>query len=294
MEVQSWKKESEPALMADAERKNTEWRQGLVLSDAAAEALGLVPAGAASESIVVMVTHDCDIASPAEREPQVEVIVGKRVAALGADTHAKTARRLHIGFRTDAADVAVELLATEKRYLPKEAVLTTNPRRGWSLSPESLVTLQQWLAARYRRAAFADEFETRLKARPGEVDRKLAKALAGAGSHVLACFFDVDDGEETVRLDPADTYELHITLLYDSTKDEVQAYDATQKAADAIEAVFVKAFYVHGAWKNIHLLSCLAISDNAMTVAQSRLLKRWRLDHMSLADAAHQPLVEGE
>ena len=280
--------------MADVERNETEWRQGDVLSDAAAKALGFEsPAGTAA-TVVVMVTHDCDIAGSIDREPQVEVIVGTRIAALGVDTNAKTARRLHVSYRTDDGDVPVELLATEKRYLPKTDVLAASPREGWSLSPESLVTLQQWLAARYRRAAFADEFERRLKARPGEVDRKLAKALVAAGVHVLACFFDVDGGEEVDRREPADVYSLRITLLYDSTQDEPKAYEATQGAVEAIEAAFEKAFFVGGRWQNVQLLSCEAMSDNVMTVAYSRLLKRWRLDHMSLAADPQQPLVEAE
>ena len=117
--------------MADVERNETEWRQGDVLSDAAAKALSLEsPAGTAA-TVVVMVTHDCDIAGSIEREPQVEVIIGTQIAALGVDTNAKTARRLHVSYRTDDGDVPVELLATEKRYLPKTDVLAASPREGW-------------------------------------------------------------------------------------------------------------------------------------------------------------------
>lgn len=280
--------------MADDERNETVWRQGYVLSEDTAAALGLESPSGAGATVVVVITHDCDIASGLEREPQVEVIVGSRIAALGADTNAKTARRLHIEFRTEGAEAPVELLATDKRYLPKADLLAASPRAEWSLAPESLVTLQQWLAARYRRAAFADEFESRLKARPGQVDRKLAKALGVAGVHVLACFFDVDGGEEVVRRDPADVYSLRITLLYDSTQDEPTAFAATQRAVEAIEAAFEKAFLVDSRWQNVQLLSCDAMSDSVMTVAYSRMLKRWRLDHMSLADDPQQPIVQAE
>jgi hypothetical protein len=158
------------------------------------------------------------------------------------------------------------------------------------LSPESLLTLQHWLAARYHRAAFADEFENRLKAKPSKLDRKIAQALNHAGQHVLAVFFDVDDGEEVERDGPDDLYRLRVTVLYDSTEDEPNAYKVAQEAANAIEVAFVKAFGADGHWHDIQLLSCDAVSDSAMTVAESRLLKRWRLDHMSLEEEPHQPM----
>ncbi len=239
-----------------------------------------------------MISHDCDITSAAEREPDVELIVGRRIAALGADTNAKTARRLHVAFRSDEGDVLVELVATDKVRVAKHRVLNAPPSDTLSLAPGDLVTLQQWLAARYRRAAFSDEFERRLKEKPARMDRKIAKALASAGKHVLAILFDVDDGHEVARTDPSDPYQLRITLLYDSTKDEPAAYAASEQAVMAIEGAFENAFFDGNNWRQIRLLSCISVSDNVMTVAQSRLLKQWRLDHISLEDDPQQPLLE--
>ena len=160
------------------------------------------------------------------------------------------------------------------------------------LSPEGLVTLQLWLAARYHRAAFADEFENRLKAKPAKLDRKIAKAFDDAAQHVLAVFFNVDDGEEVKRDGPDDVYQLRVTVLYDSALDEPKAYEAAQRAADAIESEFEKALLANGQWHDIQLLSCDAVSDAAMTVAESRMLKRWRLDHMSLEEEPLQPMFQ--
>lgn len=280
--------------MADGQRPSTDWRQGHVLHPEVAASLGLLWTESPEETVVVMVTHDCDISAAPEREPDVELIVGRRIGAPGADTNAKTARRLHIVFHGLDGDVAVELLAANKTRLPKHAVLGTAARADLALSPESLATLQHWLAARYRRAAFADQFEERLKAKPGQLDRKIAKTLAAASIHVLAIFFDVDEGVEVVRTEPDDPYQLRITLLYDSTKDEPAAFAAAEKAANAIADAFEHAFFDGAKWTQIQLLSCDAVSDSVMTVAESRLLKRWRLDHMSLADEPQQPMLDAE
>lgn len=115
--------------MADAARNLTAWRQGSVLAAESAARLGLVPRGD-EQALVVVISHDCDIASAEDKEPMVELIVGRRIERLGADTHAKTARRLHLQFNADAAPVAVELLATQKVAAPKAAVLADAPRRA--------------------------------------------------------------------------------------------------------------------------------------------------------------------
>jgi len=152
------------------------------------------------------------------------------------------------------------------------------------LEPEGLVTLQHWLAARYHRAAFAEEFERRLKNKSGKLDRKLAKAMDGAGAHILAVLFDVDGSQELERKCPVDVYKLRITILYDSSLDEPAAYEAAQKAADSVEAIF-EAALVRG-WQvarhpSFVLRGCFRQRHDSGTKQTD---EAWRLDYMSLAD----------
>lgn len=276
--------------MPEAQRNITQWRQGSILPDDAVVGFGLTAALDLQGAVVVVISHDCDIACGSDREPVVELIVGRRIEKLGADTNAKTARRLHLLFKQDEVEIPVELDVSGKTAVPKDRLLVFAPR-SLELQPEGLVTLQHWLAARYHRAAFAEEFERRLKSKPGKLDQKLAKAMDEAGAHILAVLFDVDGGQELEREAPEEVYELRITILYDSSLDEPEAYEAAQKAANSVEASFEAALVQEGRWRGIRLLSCEAVSDSAMTVAQSRLLKRWRLDYMSLADDPQQTVL---
>ena len=270
--------------MPGTPRNITEWRQGNVLADEAVAEFGLVSSAGPDNTIVAVVSHDCDVTADVAREPTVEVVIGRRIDKLGADANAKTARRLHLPFLQGDTEVPVELEITTKTALKKEAVLATKPRAEMTLSAKARVTLQHWLAARYYRAAFPEEFEARLKAKPGKLDEKIEKAMKAPGEHVLAVYFDLDRGEERERNGPDDLYELTITLLYDSEKNEKAAYAAAKKAADAIEKAFEVALCANGKWHHIKLLSCDVASDNAMSVAASRMLKQWRLDHMSLKE----------
>ena len=48
--------------MTDEQIRETLWRQGLVLEHQAATEFGLLSPDASEDHVVVMVTHDCDIA----------------------------------------------------------------------------------------------------------------------------------------------------------------------------------------------------------------------------------------
>jgi hypothetical protein len=275
--------------MPRTSRDIPEWRQGNVLADEVVVRLGLASSADVGNTVAIVVSHDCDIAAPPDREPEVEIVIGHRIPALGSDTNAKTARRLHIAFHQGEVEIPVELMMTTKTARPKAAVLATRPKADIALDLEARVVLQHWLGARYNRAAFADEFERRL--RDSKLADKIAKAMKAAGEHVLAVFFDVDSGENVEREGLEDLYQLRITLLYDSTKNEPVAYEAAHQAAGKIEQDFETAMKADGKWRGIKLQACEAQSDSAMTVAQSRMLKRWKLDHISFADDPPQPLL---
>lgn len=277
--------------MPGTPRNITEWRQGHVLADEAIAEFGLVSSAGPDNTVAVVVSHDCDITADATREPMVEVVIGRRIDRLGSDANAKTARRLHLPFLQGDTEIPVELEITTKTALEKDILLAKRPRSDMALSAKALEILQRWLAARYYRAAFPDEFETRLKAKPAKLNEKIAKAMDGAGKHILAVYFDLDDGEQRDRDGADDVYQLRITLLYNSENDEEVAHTAAQNAANVIEGAFEAALCSNGEWSYIRLLSCDVASDNAMSVATSRMLKQWRLDHMSLKEDPPQVML---
>jgi hypothetical protein len=185
--------------MADWSRE-TPWRQGHVLSDEAVKKTGI--ADGAPGTIVVVISHDCDLAALPDKEPEAEIIVGRLLEkADGNYTHAKTPRVLHLEFTTPDGSKFVELTATNKMRLRKEVLADEVPRTGFELRPGDQSILQRWLAARYRRAAFPDEFEKRLKD-SGASDR-LTKILKPAGQHICAIFFDLESAASASSAIPA-------------------------------------------------------------------------------------------
>ena len=71
--------------MADTDRKFS-WRQGDALTDEAAKALNLQYPENPGATVVVVISHDCDLTAVAEKEPESEIIVGKMATTLGSCT----------------------------------------------------------------------------------------------------------------------------------------------------------------------------------------------------------------
>lgn len=271
--------------------RDTPWRQGHLLGRDAIVALGLVHATGLENTLVIVASHDCDLAQAPDGEPCVEVIIGRLVTDKdGNCTHAKNARKLHIEFAGVAACWA-EFDATAKVPIDKLKLNEFGPRTDTHLSPESHATFQIWLASRYRRSAFPDEFERRLTSKEFRLNEKIAKAVKPHGELIAGVFFDVDGGVEVTRDGPDDTYTLDITILHAADPDFDAAEKAAIAAAKSIQTAFEdKLFKPTKTWQHIELGSCDAISESVLTYQAFKQLKRWRLDHISLAADPQQPV----
>lgn len=242
--------------------------------------------------MVIVATHDCDLAQLPDKEPHVEVIIGRRILKLdGNFTHAKDPRTLHLEFKGSEPFFA-EFVIVEKRSISKNSLAAFKPKKNAKLSREGVVTFQLWLASRYRRSAFPDEFENRLK--KAKLHEKIANALKTHGELITAIFFDLDDGKEIARTGQDDAYLLDIYLLHTTQPDFFAAEKAAKEAKERIETAFRDKLFDSESysWKEIELRYLEVISEEAMTFYQSQYLKKWRLHHISLSADPQHPVVK--
>lgn len=270
--------------------RDTPWRQGHLLGSDAVVALGLRHAVEPGRTLVIVASHDCDLTQHPDGEPVVEVVVGRLLTEKdGTYVHAKSARKLHVEFAGTSACWG-EFEANAKVNIDKWALNEFKPCTNATLSPENQATFQMWLASRYRRSAFPDEFERRL-IRETKLHEKIAKAVRSHGELIAGVFFDVDGNVEVTREGPDDTYTLDITILHAADPDFDAAEKAGLEAARVIEKAFNdKLFAPAKKWQHIELRSCEALSESVLTYQVFKQLKRWRLDHISLAAAPQQPV----
>jgi len=269
--------------------RETQWRQGHVLSVNAVKALGLVHPAGLESTCVVVVSHDCDLAIDDMRlEPGVEVIVGCLLReANGNFSWAKSPRTLHIEVTRDDAAVFIELVATSKCLVLKKDLAAFVPDDAWSISGQALSTLRSWLAVRYNRVAFPDSFVDRLT--DSKVKSGLAKLIEPIHKNLSAVYFDVDNGQELDRSDGS-AYELKIVLVYPPGEDLEETADEIDKLVAKVEGLFAKRHYDKdaGQWNGVQLKSCMAISEDDLPVRRAKLLNEWRYEHMTLKDGGNE------
>lgn len=278
--------------MPEWNRDDTPWRQGHLLTDDAITALGLQHWETPDQTLVIVASHDCDLAQPPEKEPNIEVVIGRLAPEKdGNSTHAKNARKLHIEF-TGADTFWVEFEATAKAKVDKLELNRFAPRSETTLSPECHAVFQMWLASRYRRSAFPDEFERRLTSKDFKLHERISKAVRPHGELIAGVFFDVDEGVEINRNSADDTYTLDIIIMHSADSDFEAAEKAAESAAAAIAKAFKeKLFSPTSTWQHIELRSCYPVSESVLTYQQFKQLKRWRLEHLSLAATPQQPVL---
>ncbi len=266
----------------------------------------MVPTGVAAElgvpvpperdALVVVISHDCDILQDAANEPCVEVICGRRIAAAdGNFTFGKSPRRIHLELDTPEGPVAVQLDAPRKHLLPKvsdgkPALSDAEPVRGWAIAAEHRRALKRWLADRYDRHAFPEEFEERMR-RTGVQDR-LPKVFADSGYSIVRVFFELDDGEVEAHDGEDDVYSLRIYLVYSTQEDARKAAAVADTAKGRIEVLFKTRCQASSTgrtmvWKWIELAEVVVLADSVMTLALANQLTHWHAEYIS--DRANPP-----
>jgi hypothetical protein len=270
--------------------RKTPWRQGKLIATDDCIKFALCSEVEREKILVIVASHDCDLTQSPDIEPNVEVIVGKVVTATDGNlSHAKNVRRLQVSFDGEPQKTG-EFEAIRKTSINKTEFIGLEPRKDLTLSPENVTIFQQWLARRYRRSAFPDEFEEKLKST--KLAEKITKAVKPHGEDISALLFDVDAGKEVERPGPDDTYQLDIVILYPAEPDPEKSLKAAAEVQRKIKLAFESELHEPlGKWQHIELRYCEVYSEEALTYKQLQHLKRWRLDHMSLGASPQQAIM---
>lgn len=270
--------------------RDTPWRQGHFLTAEAIQALGVSHLETSDSICVVVISHDCDLAiHDLQVEPNVEIIIGRHLPqGNGNYFWAKAPRTLHVDVLRADTPAVVELVATAKAVVPKEALAAFAPDTTYSFSGKSLSALRSWLGVRYNRTAFPDPFVNWLS--QFKVDKRLAKIIEPVGNLLSAVYFDVDSGMEIDHSDGS-PYNLKIVLAYPPGDDPEQTADDVERLEAEIADLFEKKHFdqATGKWNGIALKECMSISEDDLVVSKARLLTQWRLEYMTLKANEEQP-----
>ena len=267
--------------LAERRRKNvtpwpreTLWRQGSVLPSEIAISLGVLHKTKSSNQLAIVVSHDCDLASEIENEPNVEVVVGTSIPACLPDkTHAKNIRILHIEINSPSGRTALELVAHSKVSIPKRRIINFGPDTSYSIEKPELDRLRSWLAARYKRASIPDGLQALVREVFDEVAKKKERPHALKGIWI-------DFEPDLDRLPTGEKYELWVVVVYSTSVEGSKA--VAEEAAMQIESKFRNKYWKSGTWTALDLRECAARSDTEFTLYDISKYKLFRLEHLSL------------
>lgn len=271
-------------------RRDTDWRQGDLLTQEAAARLTALNGAVGEKHRVVVITHDCDL--PHDGETSVEVIVADVVTGANPQfSYAKNPRKLHLGYEIAGGEsIVIELRHGERRAVPKSEFEEHAARDGSALLPvDAKRALKQWLAARYGRPAFPNAFEDRLRKsvdKKNTVERRIGRILEPEAKHLVGLFFELGE-QRSAEVPAGEPYALSVSVVYDATEGGKQARESAEKVANQLRELFEQVYGKPDAATEIALDACEAVADTSITLADLRRVDQWRLEYISLSDHDH-------
>lgn len=242
------------------------WRQGSVLPAELHALIDVTPAMTTSD-IAIVVSQDCDLLHDSlEQEPIAEILVARHATKNGNLWWGKNPRRIQFSLASDGS-VVYEAVAHEHRRLGREVLVGAKADSTRVLGVSNTRLISKWLAKRYQREAFPDEFNRRLAAKRDEIRDSLKKH----GTDLVELFLLVSDRE----LGADETYDLAvIATMKVEDFEQPDKRVVCQKAVDALAAAMNDC-------PGIEVTEHQLKSEAEVSLDEIRFLQRWDYDYLS-------------
>jgi hypothetical protein len=259
--------------MDDAEAIwHNDWRQGSILLPESLcarphfqPALQLAP-----EDILIVLTQDCDLVQKDfAKEPFVEIIKATPIIGNpdGNFLYGKNPRIIQFPI----GEQHFQASCHDRSWLDRRLLAQVKPSEVHVLHPSVIHLLREWVAKRYIRPAFPDEFNARIRKDPtGKALRRLLE-LQGHLFQDLYLFCDPADQE----LPPGNSYKIILWPAMSSQdyEDEMLRQLARQ-ACSQIEAILAEC-------PGIDVIECEVRHEGQITLDDLRYFKAWDFDHLT-------------
>lgn len=214
----------------------------------------------------MVLSQDCDIVHPkVEEEPFIEFLICHKIEKQDGNLlNGKNPRHLHI----IESDYIYEFYIIDRVMILKSELDDFDFGELTSFNDDNIRIIKKWVARRYTRSAFPDNFNKRLFSSK-KYNKIASKQISEQISHV---FFEVEDTELP------DDQKYHLNVLIVS--------DAKGQDKDDIEDAYYEVFSVSGIELNIRI-----VTEDQVPLSMLRKYKRWEKDSYSLSGQA-APLDE--
>ncbi|MFO0915164.1 MAG: hypothetical protein U0795_19540 [Pirellulales bacterium] len=254
--------------------KENGWRQGSILGDELVRLLGeqeLLPR-LECPGVWVVLSHDCDVTNPSfEAEPFVELVFGEIIGEASLDGNrqwGKNARLLQIQNSSDWEGAEYyQFSATQRIWVERRLLAEQKPSQK-KLDFELISRLSRWVAKRYVRAAFPDEFVERTRT----VVERIRKKAKRDGRLITGIYLLVSDEELTKDA----VYEIVVfATMLDEMYDDSESRKVAAKLLSELDDAFDNC-------AGIRLRKSELRKESQLTLTELRFMKRWDFDDLTL------------
>jgi len=256
------------------------WRQGAVLPPslfaAVQEATGLT--FKEGESFPVVVSQDCDVANDRyTQEPDVEIVRGTIIPNQNGNfRYAKSSRTLHTDCILNGVQRNLELRAQDRRRLDRRLLEQAGPDNKVVLKSEDVGLLGRWLANRFRRASFPDEFDRRLADSGSK--KALYRLFEKHGADVSAVFLLLRPDTELAR---KQEYDLTVWMTVPK-----HIYDDNTKRETMEEKLLAPCLAILNTTPGFRVGGIMLVSEEHFTLHDVRYSRRMDFDSLTYRSAA--------
>jgi hypothetical protein len=242
------------------------WRQGdfVPVSKTAAvlnASIDRQPTESTDGMRLVVLTQDCDLVRPVEKEPYVELIAGHFVAQEDKlCLNGRNPRTLQLPFESVWLDFRIH----DRFRADKSALAGFPPDAGCALSETHRGVLRQWIARRYLRAPFPDEFIRRLERHGRQIDRLLRGTSARRVSCIYIAGADAELGVNT-------PYRIKVLITVPDPRSDNVDFEKDLESC------------LRGC-PGIQVVDIVSHDENDVTIGMLRSYKRLDVDYRSLPD----------
>lgn len=256
------------------------WRQGAALPPslfaAVQEATGLT--FKEGESFPIVVSQDCDVANDRyTQEPDVEIVRATIIPyPNGNFRYAKSARILHTDCTLNGVQKNLELRAQDRRRLDRRLLEQSGPDNKVALKSEDVVLLGRWLANRFRRASFPDEFDRRL-ADSGSKEQ-LTKLFSKRGADVSGVYVFLRPDAELLKKDDYDL-TVFLTVPKHVFDDKTKREGMEENLRGPCEAILQRT-------PGFHVGGIMLVSEEDFSLDDVRKSRRMDFDSLTYRSAS--------
>jgi hypothetical protein len=254
--------------------KTKGWRQGSVLPVRLVESLtssGIVAPSEHPQKFVVA-SHHCDVTNPSfQAEPTVELLHATILDSSLRNGHyfwGKNPRHYQLELKLAGTASIWEFSIQARVWLPRQHLLDSEPDGAVVIPHDDIRRLGLWLARRYRRPAFADNFVERTRAAAAKLRSPLKKQ-----GHLLTSVLFLVTEQDLPRGTPYEVIIYGSVRAEDWSNPKIRA--SAQALLDKIEAIF-------GETDGVEVTECTLRSEADISLNDLRSLTRWDCDDLTL------------